>query len=74
MQGISMIIKTIGKYRIDYQSGVENSGYRVYKMSLQTHRNGQPIKTPISKRRPRWKLIKICDTEDKAIKIIGQLA
>lgn len=70
-----MIIKTVGKYRIDYQSGdIENAGYRVYKMSLQTHRNGQLIKTPIEKRRPRWKLIKTCSTEDKAIEVIDQLS
>jgi len=62
-----MTIKTIGEYRIEYQPDrVQNSGYRVYKQSWQTHRNGKPIKTSMSKRRPRWKLTETYETLDEA--------
>lgn len=67
-----MIIETIKGFRIDYQIGVENSGYRVYKASWQTHRNGKLIKTPMSKRRPRWKLQGIYQTLDRAQKSTRQ--
>ena len=67
-----MHIATIGQYLIDLQTGnVVNSGYRVYKMSWQSHREGLPIKRKI--RQPRFKLISTCLTEQIARDTISNL-
>jgi len=54
-------------YRIDLVTGpVIDAGYRVYKVSWQTHRNGKPIQTRKRKRRPRWKFISVHQTRQEA--------
>lgn len=68
-----MIIDTIKNYRIDHQEGdIEKAGYRVYRASWHTHRNGQPIRS--KNRRPRWKFISVHGTEKLARQEISRLS
>lgn len=57
----------MSSYRIDHCTGpIKNAGWRIYKASWQTHRDGLPIKRKAKDRMPRWKFISVWDTEDEA--------
>lgn len=66
-----MIIDYIGEYRIELQTGlIKNPGYRIYKESWQTHRDGKPC----INHRPRWKFISIHPTEEECRSEINRLS
>jgi hypothetical protein len=52
----------------------QNSGFRVYRKVWQSHRNGQPIKTPKSKRRPRLRFVDVFITKEEAEKTVKDLS
>lgn len=66
-----MIIEIIGEYKIQYEGGpVVNAGYRIYKASWQTHKDGRPC----INRRPRWRFISVHPTEAECREEISRLS
>ncbi len=63
-----MIIKYCGPGQDDKGNLIEikNQSWRVYKTVYQKTRKGRPVRLPRSQQVPRWKLVRVFETEPEA--------